>query len=62
MLLTGAESYMWNLLNKTSTIAAVNWKDLAAAAEKSYEILKDKYAMDQMTSQYHRPAIGLSWG
>lgn len=61
MIYAGAESYLWNLLVKTSTIVGTNWADLAKQALVNFESLKDDYALDRPRTIAFRPLIRLQY-
>lgn len=57
MLYAGAESYLWNLLVKTSTIVNTNWQTLYKESLSIYQNLMDAYALDTPRSTLFRPII-----
>lgn len=61
MIYSGAESFLWNLLVKTSTIVNTNWSDLAKAARFSYEELKNDYGLDVPRNIAYRPLIRVTY-
>jgi hypothetical protein len=61
MIYAGAESYLWNLLVKTSTIVNTNWSDLAKAARFTYEELKNDYGLDTPRNVAFRPLIRVTY-
>jgi hypothetical protein len=61
MLYAGAEAYLWNLLQKTSTIVNTNWQTLYKEALTTYNDLKDAYALDVPRTIAFRPAIRTSY-
>lgn len=61
MIYAGGESYLWNLLVKTSTIVNTNWTDLVKASRIQYESLKSDYALDNPRNIIYRPMIRVSY-
>lgn len=61
LLYAGAEHYLWTLLQKTSTIVNVNWKELAQDAGTKFDNLKSDYALDVPRSVAFRPVIRTSY-
>lgn len=61
MLYAGAESYLWNLLVKTSTIVNTNWQTLYKEALATYRELCDDYALDTPRSTLFRPIISVQY-
>jgi len=57
MIYVGAESYLWELLVKTSTIVGTNWSDLAKISAIKYNELKNDYALDVPRTIAYRPMI-----
>lgn len=57
MIYSGAESYLWNLLVKTSTIVNTNWQTLYKEALATYKELQDAYALDIPRTVVFRPII-----
>lgn len=57
LIYTGAESYLWNLLVKTSTIVNTNWQTLYKESLATYRDLCDDYALDVPRTIAFRPVI-----
>lgn len=57
LIYAGAESYLWNLLVKTSTIVNTNWQTLYKEALATYRDLADDYALDIPRTIAFRPGI-----
>ena len=61
MIYEGAESYLWNLLVKTSTIVNTNWQTLYKESLANYRELCDTYALDLPRTNAFRPLIRTSY-
>jgi hypothetical protein len=61
LIYAGAESFLWNLLVKTSTIVNTNWTDLAKQARTQYEELKSDYSLDTPRNIVYRPVIRVQY-
>lgn len=57
LIYAGAESYLWNLLVKTSTIVNTNWQTLYKESLATYRDLCDDYALDVPRTIAFRPII-----
>lgn len=57
LIYAGAESYLWNLLVKTSTIVNTNWQTLYKESLATYRDLADDYALDVPRTIAFRPVI-----